>query len=252
VESICFDETVPSRHVGFSLEFAKTLRRRIRQFDVVHIHAVWNFPTWYTMWTAWRSGVPYMVAPQGSLEPWAYSSGHWLRRVHAKFAERPLLNRASRLQALTDAEVAQFAAFGLTAPSVVIPNGVAMDWLEPPAGRVIEGLGFGNNVRVVLYLSRLHPKKGLDILLRAFADLSRLVDNVMLVVAGDDAGSGYGEAMRDLADSLGLGGRCVFISEVRGERKRAVLRRAELYVLPRIPRGCRWRCLRPWRADCPC
>jgi glycosyltransferase involved in cell wall biosynthesis len=80
-----------------------------------------------------------------------------------------------------------------------------------------------------LYLSRLHPKKGVDVLLRAFATAN--LERVVLIVAGDDAGSGYGNQMRALAVELGLNERCRFIGEVRGEEKRAVLRGADAYAL---------------------
>src|SRR5690606_9908530 len=113
--------------------------------DVVHIHAVWNFPTWYTMCAARREAVPYMVAPQGSLDPWAFGHGHWIRRLHARLLEKPLLNRATCLQALTFAEQEQFRDFGLNTPSVVIPNGVPVDWLQPRQSKLREILGISQD-----------------------------------------------------------------------------------------------------------
>ena len=238
VKSFCFRETPPMGHLGPSLGFARVLRQEIRNFDVVHLHAVWNFPTWYGMRTALRAGVPYMVAPQGSLEPWAYAHGGPLRRLWARGLELPLLKRAFRLQALTETEAVQMQAFGLNVPATIIPNGVTLDWLKAdpdmsPSLATRLQLPLGS--RTLLFLSRLHPKKGLDVLLRAFAAAS--LERVVLVVAGDDAGSGYGREMRALAAALGLEARCRFIGEVRGEEKRAVLRGADAYALTSYSEG---------------
>lgn len=229
VQSRCFAESPPMGHLGPSLGLARALRREIAGFDVVHLHAVWNFPTWYGMRAALRAGVPYLVAPQGSLEPWAFAHGRRLRRLWARWLELPLLARATRLQALTETEAAQMRAFGLQVPAAIIPNGVSMDWLEGERGDLAARLGLPAGTRTLLFLSRVHPKKGLDVLLRAFAQAA--LKDVVLVIAGDDAGSGYAGQMRALAAELGLKGRCRFIGEVRGAEKRAVLSGADAYAL---------------------
>jgi poly(glycerol-phosphate) alpha-glucosyltransferase len=216
---------------GVSLSFARGVDETIRQFDVVHIHAVWNFPTFHAMRTARRADVPYIVAPQGSLEPWALAAGSWKRRIYARHIERPLLNRATRLQALTEAEAAQFQSFGLRAPVAVIPNAVQPDWLQIERGNLAADLGLPQGTKTLLFLSRLHPKKGLDILLRAFAVFARDHEDVVLIVVGSDAGSGYGHVIRSMAGQLGLGQRCHFIGEVRGERKSRTFAGADAFAL---------------------
>lgn len=233
VDSRCFPETVPTTHAGVSLQAFRALSRQVRGFDVVHVHAVWNLPSAAAMRAALRAGVPCMVAPQGSIEPWAYRQGHWLRRLYARRVEIPLIDRVARLQALTDTEQAQFRAFGLRPPAVVVPNGVSIEWLrDDEPGRVP---GQAGTVRM-LFLSRLHPKKNVETLLRAFAAQLGGVD-AELVIAGDDAGSGHGASLRRLAGALGLTGRCRFVGEVRGEDKRRLLREADLYVLPSHSEG---------------
>jgi poly(glycerol-phosphate) alpha-glucosyltransferase len=181
------------------------------------------------MRAALRAGVPYLVAPQGSLEPWAFAHGRRLRRLWARWLELPLLARATRLQALTETEAAQMRAFGLQAPAAIIPNGVSVDWLEGERDDLARRLGLPAGTRTLLFLSRVHPKKGLDVLLRAFAQAA--LKDVVLVIAGDDAGSGYAGQMRALAAELGLEQRCRFIGEVRGAEKRAVLSGADAYAL---------------------
>jgi poly(glycerol-phosphate) alpha-glucosyltransferase len=231
VSARSFEATALRGNPGLSLPFRRHIDKTIRSFDVVHIHAIWNFPTYYAMRTAERAGVPYIVAPQGSLEPWALSSGSWRRRFYAEHVERPLLRKASRLQALSEAELAQFRAYGLRVPAVVIPNAVAREWLQIKRASIAAELDLPFGTKTVLFLSRLHPKKGLDILLQAFAAICRERDDTTLLVAGSDGGSGYERAMRTRAQDLGLGQRCLFLGEVRGEYKTKLFAGADAFVL---------------------
>jgi glycosyltransferase involved in cell wall biosynthesis len=231
VESICFPVTALGGHPGLSLPLARRLAATVGTFDVVHVHAIWNFATLAALRAAGRAGVPAMVAPQGSLEPWALAAGSWKRRLYARRLEKPLLNRASRLQALTETEAAQCRAFGLTAPAVVIPNGVRPDWLDMPRRSLAADLGLPAGTRTLLSLSRLHPKKGIDVLIRGFAAFAPAQPDMTLVIAGGDAGSGYGAALRRLVSELSLRERCRFLGEVGAEAKRRVLAGADAFAL---------------------
>jgi glycosyltransferase involved in cell wall biosynthesis len=178
-----------------------------------------------------RSDVPYIVAPHGSLEPWVLSSGSWRRRFYAECVERPLLQKASRMQALSEAEVAQFRAYGLRVPTAVIPNAVGEEWLRVKRVNIAAELGLPHGAQTILFLSRLHPKKGLDILLQAFAAFCSERDDITLLVAGSDGGSGYERAMRARAQDLSLGQRCLFLGEVRGDYKTKLFAGADAFVL---------------------
>ena len=97
VASVSFAVTALGGHPGLSLPLVRRLDAMVGRFDVVHIHAVWNFASYAAMRAAARAGVPYIVAPQGSLEPWALAAGSWRRRLYARHLETPLIGRASRL-----------------------------------------------------------------------------------------------------------------------------------------------------------
>lgn len=237
VNSRQFRQSVPGSNPGISFDLARALRTKARSFDVIHIHAVWNFATFWTMRTARATGVPYVVAPQGSFEPWALRQSALKKRVVGKLTEVPLINNAAALQAVTEAEASQFLAFGLTAPHVVIPNGVDAGLLDRRGPRLANRMRLGPGSRVLLFLSRLHPKKGVDVLLHAFADARRALPDLMLLVAGSDGGSGYGARMQALARALGLGEQCHFAGEVHGEEKLDMLSGADAFVLPSHSEG---------------
>jgi poly(glycerol-phosphate) alpha-glucosyltransferase len=237
VESRCFAQSLPGDNPGISLSFARAMRADVALFDVVHAHAVWNFCTYWAMRTAFEARVPYVVAPQGSFEPWALAQSALKKRVLGTLTEVPLFNRAAALQALTETEAAQFRRYGLTAPTVVVPNGVDLARFNRRAPRLADQLGLAPGTATLLFMSRLHPKKGLDILLRAFALIAAASPRLALVIAGNDAGSGYAETLARLAGTLGIAERCRFTGEVRGEAKLDMLAGADAFVLPSRSEG---------------
>jgi poly(glycerol-phosphate) alpha-glucosyltransferase len=237
VESRCFAQSLPGSNPGFSFSFARAMRANVQAFDVVHAHAVWNFCTYWAMRTAYEARVPYVVAPQGSFEPWALAQSAMKKRLVGPLTEIPLFNRAAALQALTETEAAQFRRFGLTAPAVVVPNGVDLAKFDRKAPPLAVQLGLAPGAATLLFMSRLHPKKGLDVLLRAFAQVSAALPALTLVIAGNDAGTGYAGELTRLAGTLGIGDRCRFAGEVRGEAKLDMLAGADAFVLPSHSEG---------------
>jgi glycosyltransferase involved in cell wall biosynthesis len=239
VEAIEFPMTIRSKHYGWSRSFARALKTRVSTFDVVHIHAIWNFPTWWAMRCAKRMAVPYIVAPQGSLETWALSRSKHLKHVYAAFFEKGLYDRASRMQALTAVEERQCRQFGIRAASEILPNGVDLTAIESasePADLRHE-LGLGQGDQLIIFLGRIFPKKGLDLLAQAFGRLARERSGVTLLIAGHDSGTGYSEQVREMLAAENALERTHFLGEVSGQRKFEVLRGSDLFVLPSYSEG---------------
>jgi poly(glycerol-phosphate) alpha-glucosyltransferase len=233
VTSRRFDLTLPLNNPGISLELARALRREIGRFDLVHIHAVWNFPTYMAMRTASAASVPYVVSPQGSFEPWALRQNRIGKRAYGWAAEIPLLNRATHIQALTSNEVEQLRSYGITAPCAVMPNGVSTDWTHRKRIPLTIQLELSASQRTLLFLSRLHPKKGTDILIRGFALAN--VPELTLVIAGHDANSGYSAELKRVAAECGV--RPAFMGELAGDQKFDVLVGADAFALPSHSEG---------------
>jgi glycosyltransferase involved in cell wall biosynthesis len=228
-----FALSLPLDNPGVSWGLARAMKAEVLVADVVHVHAIWNFPTWWAMRCADRAGKPYIVAPQGSFDPWAMRQNALGKRIYGAMTELPLLRRADCLQALSVKEAAQFRAGGLEGPVEIIPNGIPAGMYQSGAARgsLATRLDLPAGSRTLVFLSRVHPKKGLDLLLRAFAGLASRFPDVYLVIAGHDAGSGYKAQMEALAAELGIADRCRFIGEVAGEVKRDCLMGADAWAL---------------------
>ncbi len=215
--------------------------------DVVHQHGLWMYPSIAV--SRWRRahGRPTVISTQGMLEPWAVSNAAFRKRIAGMLFERSNLAHASCIQC-SEAEVAGVREFGLTNPIAVIPNGVELpdpaapvpprpDWL--PQGR-----------RVVLFLGRLHPKKGVAELLRAWSLLlqsnARVATECSLAIAGWDDG-GEEARLRSLASELALAPpQVIFPGALFGEAKAAAFAHAEALILPSHSEGFPMTVLEAW------
>ena len=192
--------------------------------QLVHIHGLWN-PFQHRMAIeVRRRGIPYVVSPRGMLEPWAIGQKRWKKRLAWWLYQRADLQRASLLHATAQSEADQFRRLGLRTPTVVIPNGVDIPELEACDGVHASE----SSKRVAVFLSRLHPKKGLPMLAEAWARLD--TQHWSLRVVGPDVG-GHRRELEERLDGLGVR-NWEFTGAIFGEDKSRTLRQAELFLLP--------------------
>lgn len=188
--------------------------------DVVDVQGLWTFASVASSQYHRRAGAPYLVTPRGMLDPWALRNSAWKKRIAWAAFQGAHLNGARVLRATAEMEAEHFRAVGLRNPIAIVPNGIDMPELGPRS----EGL------RRALFLSRIHPKKGLPLLLRAWKAVEAAHPDWELVVAGIDEG-GHEKEMKELAQELRIG-RIAFLGPVHGAEKDALYRSAELFVLP--------------------
>lgn len=202
-------------------------------FDVVHQHGIWTLQSWITNRFR-RRGTATVVAPQGSIEAWALRRSGWKKRLALAAYERQNLH-GGLLQGTGVQEVESFRAFGLQGPVAILPNGVDADWVS----RQVSGDEFRSRHgippqnRVLLFLSRIHPKKGLPLLIEALAGLRDRLEGCTLVIAGMDEG-GHLDEVRQLVAAADLTGAVKFTGEVHGDQKRMAYAAADVFVLPTL------------------
>src|SRR6185503_10078115 len=173
------------RAYGFAPELAGALDDE--KPDLAHVHGIWTYPTVAAQRWAGRHSRPYLVTIHGMLEPWALRNARWKKALAGALFENAALRRATCLHVNTEAELRSVRAYGLRNPICVIPNGVDLPEasiapLAPWAKRV------DADAKVLLYLGRLHPKKGLPHLLSAWAAIrkSACAEGWHLAIAGWD------------------------------------------------------------------
>jgi glycosyltransferase involved in cell wall biosynthesis len=210
------------------------LTQLILRSDGVHIHGIWEEHC--AVAAALAAGVrkPYIISAHGMLEGWAVRS-KWLKKaVYSALFEKRNLRRASCLRALTRTEVDDYRRLGIQTPVAVVPNGVDPpdELLPEPFLQLHPGL---RGKRVVLFLSRLHPKKGLDLLCLAWAELAHRFEGSHLVIAGPDDGARRNTVAR-VAD-LGINETVLFTGMLETLLKWSALATATVFVLPSRSEG---------------
>jgi glycosyltransferase involved in cell wall biosynthesis len=217
-----------------SWPLSRWLARHVGDYDLVHIHAVFSFaPTMAAVW-ARRAEVPYIVRPLGVLNQWGMRQHRpWVKRVSFRCLERPLLGGAAALHYTSEQERQEVARLKIECPTVVIPNPVEAPLTprEQMAGRFRTAYPQLKGRTVLVFLSRLDAKKGLELLLLAFAGARARYPALALVVAGEGDPS-YVSSLRRLASRLGIGDATIWTGFVRGAQKWEVLAGADVFVLP--------------------
>ncbi|HEX6111142.1 MAG TPA: glycosyltransferase [Geminicoccaceae bacterium] len=239
---------VPPRAFGYAPALAGLLERS--GLDVVHVHGLWMYSSLVSMrWhRRWRR--PHIISPHGMLDPWAVRCSAWKKRLAGALYERAHLGRAACLHALSEAELRAFRGAGLTNPVCVIPNGI-----DPPPCRPSAAPAWADRIggrRVLLFLGRLHPKKGLANLIRACARVQRhpAARDWALVIAGWDQG-GHERELRELVEELSLARFVHFVGPQFEDAKAASYARAEAFILPSVSEGLPMAVLEAWSHRLP-
>ena len=214
------------RAARLSAAFSAALKEAVAAADLVHDHGLWLWPNLQAGWAAAAAGKPFVVSPRGMLSPPALAFSGAKKRVFWKLLQGPVMRRAACIQATSGQEYAELRAFGLRHPIAVIPNGIDMP--DP----VPDGLGVVARERIVLSLGRMHPKKGLETLLQAWAKVEPARPDWRLSLVGPGEQRYIGE-LRRTAHTLGLG-RVSFDEPVYGPAKWDAYRAADLFVLPSL------------------
>lgn len=216
---------------------AEEVRRSVDWCEVAHLHSVWDPILPVTAREARRSRRPYLVLLNGMLDPWSMSQSRWKKTAAMHAVYRKMLNGARTLHVGNADEENLIDRLGLDTSATIIPNGVFPEEFEdlPPDGEFRSSVPELGDDPFVLFLSRLHYKKGLDVLADAFAYLLGRCPSVRMVVAGPD--DGYrGEFIRRVAQ-LGLGGRVHLTGPLYGRAKYAALVDATCFCLPSRQEG---------------
>lgn len=199
--------------------------------DVVHVHALWEEIQHQAARLCRRLRVPYVWSPQGMLDPWSLSQ-RWLRkRVMLQWRVRTDLNAAAALHFATDVERELVSPLELRPRSVVEPLGVDLGEFAtlPDRGFLRTRHPAIGQRRIVLFLSRIHYKKGLDLLIPAFARSGK--PDEVLVLAGPVA-DGYEPELRQQISKAGIGDRVVFTGMLHGRDRLSAMVDADVFVLP--------------------
>jgi glycosyltransferase involved in cell wall biosynthesis len=232
VEAIYLPTWLRYRAASWNSGTGRFCRKRLRDFDVVHIFGLYDFLGPAVAGACFRKGIPYVVEPIGMFVPIVRS--FWLKRMYHLLLGRRMLSRCSFVVATSRLEATEIVSAGVPSEKIVLRrNGVERPQKPPKPGRFREARGIVKDAKVILFLGRLSQKKSPDLLLEAFALLCRRMDGAQLLFVGPDE-SGMQSKLARRAEQLGLAAQVRFCGAVFGEEKWSAYRDADVFVLPSL------------------
>ncbi len=211
------------RKLGRSPAMFRYADRECREgrVSIIHNHSLWMMPNVYPGWLADRHALPHILSPRGVFTEYALSIGSKLKPAFWRLFQRPSLKSVTCFHATAETEYEDIRRMGYRQPVALIPNGIDLP---------TERARFDSPVRTMLFLGRVHPNKGVEILLDAWSRIADAYPDWQLRIVG----SGDDEYLRDIqaqADRLAAP-RTVFSGALYGDDKFAAYRDADAYILP--------------------
>jgi len=209
------------------------LARHVTDYDLIHIHALFSFTSIDAARTARSRRVPYIIRPLGLLNRWGMDNRRpRLKAISFRFIERPLLRHAAAIHYTSHAEQAEAELAGAAGPPLIVPLGIDLDTFRnlPKSERFLDRFPQARGRMIVLFLSRLDAKKGLDLLLPAFASVREAVPEALLVIAGE-GDEPYVTSLRAQATRLGIERDVVWTGYLSGGDKLSAFNAATVFVL---------------------
>ena len=220
----------------FSLQMTKALARHVRDFDLVHVAGIWNYPTAAASHYARKYAVPYIIKPMGALYPYSVRGKGWKKRPYYSLISRRDIQRAAAVHYVSREEREKcHLAHGLGNRAFVSPSGMEAPRL-PDREQLRQRYPALRNKQVILFLGRIHRIKGLDILARAHARLAKERGDVHLLIVGPDEG-GYATTVKTILRREGAADTATFTGLLQGEEKWEALAGSDVFVLPSYSEG---------------
>jgi glycosyltransferase involved in cell wall biosynthesis len=194
------------------------------RFELIQIQSVWEMPYHKVILEARKQNIPYIVTPRGMLEPWSLSQKKWKKKLAWWLYQRNDVQKSACVFTTAKMEAEHVSNLGITTCKAVIPNGIETD--AYPCKTSVEGVK-----KQVLFLSRVHVKKGIELLFEAWKRLhSDYVDWQLLVIGNGE--TEYIHSLENRAESLGLKDSIKILPPVFGEAKIKVYQESALFCLP--------------------
>ena len=238
---------------GFTDALSKT------DADLGYLVGLWKYPSLATLRWFNRTGKPVMVAPHGMLDSWAVKNSGFKKKMAGWLFQNEQLKKAACIRALCAAEAQSIRDYGLKNPICIIPNGI--DLPTHSAGAVSRHPSFPRERKILLYLGRIHPKKGLAPLVTAWSGLRSQGWDWVLAIAGWDQG-GHENELKKQATELGIvwsddahaineNTSLLFLGPQFGKEKELCYASCDAFILPSFSEGLPMVVLEAWANSKP-
>jgi glycosyltransferase involved in cell wall biosynthesis len=205
------------------------LKLHAQEYDIAHIHALFSPISTAAATVARRNNLPYILRPLGTLDPADLNKKKFLKKIYASLWEKPNLAGAAGVHFTTAEECRVSARFGVKTNDLIVPLGVELPAEKPVFGSIREEFGIAPDIPLILFMSRIDRKKGLDILIPALENLLRLGKKFHFVLAGGNPQDP--EYIQNICNII-INSELGKVTTIAGEKKLGLLQDADVFTLP--------------------
>lgn len=224
----------------YSLELKKFLFREVSENDIIHLHSLWIYLSILSSNLQKMKNVRKVISTHGMLDEWALKNAGFKKQIALRLFEKKNLNTADCIHALCEQEYKDIRKIAPKTPVALIPNGIYLPLNEDKLSK--------NKTKTLLFISRIHPKKGLKNLLLAWSHLKP--SNWKLVITGPDENN-HLEELLNLSSELGINDIVEFTGPKFGEEKEFLLKTSHAFILPSFSEGLPMSILEAWSYKLP-
>lgn len=195
-------------------------------YDIIHIHGVWSLYNSIIVSIAKQMNIPYLITPRGMLEKWALDKKKWKKRIALTLYQRNDLKHATCIHATAESEAQQIRDLGFKNPIAIIPNGINLSDFQ------INNTSIEKKEFLLLFLSRIHHKKGIELLIDAWNSIDKNSRNSWSVEIAGNGEKKYIESLQKLIEEYGLEDEIKITGPHFGDDKAILYEKCDLFVLP--------------------
>ncbi len=214
------------KRLGVSFPMYDWLKKQSGENTIFHNHGMWQFNGLYPSWIGKQKSIPVITSPRGTLSQWSFKSGSKSKRIFWPLLQKPSLRNITCFHATSIEEHNEIRSYGFDQPVAIIPNGIDIPEMSS---------NINKQNKTLLFLGRVHPKKGIDILLNAWLKVQSSFPEWNVVIAGSDLDilgrGGYLKEIMQYSKKIGCE-RVNFIGPVYGKEKFELYQSASIFVLP--------------------
>lgn len=222
-----------NRRLGIipSLKAIGIIRNTIKKYDLIHIHDYRSLLTVITTYYARKYNVPYLIQAHGALPK---NDKSIIKTIFDAISGQRILQNASAVIALSELEYTSYLHLGVLPDSIhIIPNGIDSDYFPLPVrGEFRRKYGLTNTKKCIIFVGRLNPSKGIDLLIRAFAHINEVIPDTFLILVGPCVSEEYSTIISSLIEELGLCNVVIRTGFVTIDEKKMALVDSDVFVTP--------------------
>ena len=222
----------------YSPALAKAVKRRVNEFDIVVVEALFTHLMGPATTACRRNRIPYVIPPRGQLLPWSLQQKRLKKQVYLSLVGKYYLNHAAALHCTDPLEAEAIKRLNCRSPTFVIANGIDLSKFSAinERGRIRAEFGIPADSIVLLFMGRLHMKKRPDIAIQAFAKVKSVYLNAYLLMCGPDE-EGLSSALQAEANKLGCSDRVIFTGLMSGDKISQLLADVDIFLMPSEPQS---------------